>query len=235
MFIVKEQPKSIVTENYKILRTNIEYSSFDGGLKTILVTSSEPGEGKTTTAGNLAICLAQDNKRIVLIDCDLRRPMLHRRFKVSNDEGLSEIIIGKVSLEDSIKEVYTGLDIITAGKIPPNPSEMLGSNDMKELIDKLKEIYDYIILDSPPVLAVTDAQILSRKVDGTILVIKSTKTKKANVINAKELLDKVRGNIIGVVLNEVKIKNDKCYYYGKVTKNKKRSKRKKKTINEALT
>lgn len=235
MFIVKDQPKSIVAESYKTLRTNIEYYSFDEELKTILVTSSERGEGKTTTAGNLAICLAQDNKKVILVDCDLRRPMVHRRFKVSNDEGLSQIIIGKVSLEDSIKEVYTGLDIITAGKIPPNPSEMLGSKGIEELIDKLKEIYDYIILDSPPVLAVTDAQILSRKVNGTILVVKSAKTKKVNVVNAKELLSKVKANIIGIVLNEVKIKSSKYYYYGEVEKNKKRSKSKKKVINQALT
>lgn len=213
MFISEKEPQSVASESYRILRTNIEYSSFDKSLKTIVVTSSEANEGKTTTAGNLAISLAQNEKKVLLIDCDLRKGSLHRRFRVSNGEGLSEIIIGKSTVESAVKEVAKNLDIITTGNLPPNPSEMLGSNAMKVLINNFREVYDYIIFDTPPVLSVTDAQVLSGIVDGVLLVTSAEKTKRDNVINAKRLLDKVKANVIGVVFNKVDPKKTNYYSY----------------------
>lgn len=215
MFIVEKEPKSIAAESYRTLRTNIQYSSFDKDYKVIMVTSSEPGEGKSTTSGNLALCLAQGDKKVVLIDCDLRKPSIHKKFKVSNIVGLSDVIIGKEELVAALHRYNKNLVILTSGKIPPNPSEMLSSKAMTALIENLKENFDYIILDTPPVQAVTDSQILSTKADGSILVVRSEKTKKESVQNAIGLLKKVNANIIGTVLNGVdNSKNKYNYYYG---------------------
>lgn len=218
MFIVQEDPKSVGAEAYKTLRTNIQYSSFDKNTQVIIVTSSQPGEGKSTTAGNLALSMAQDGKKTILIDCDLRKPTVHKKFSITNTSGLSEVMVGKVELKDAMKEFNKNLTIITSGKIPPNPSEMLGSKNMKRFLVELRRHYDCIILDTPPVLAVTDAQILSRNADGMVLVIKSGYTKKDVVIKAKKQIDNVGGKIIGAILNAVDSKNSRnnyYYYYGK--------------------
>ncbi|MGG7178122.1 CpsD/CapB family tyrosine-protein kinase [Clostridium paraputrificum] len=213
MFIVEKKPKSIAAEAYRTLRTNIQYSSFDKEIRTIVITSSEPGEGKSTTAGNVALSFAQAAKRTIMIDCDLRKPSLHRKFKISNMIGLSDILIGKEKLEDVVHEYNEYLDILPSGKLPPNPSEMLGSKTMGRLIEALKDRYDIIILDTAPLQAVTDAQILSTKADGTILVVRAEKTKKESVLQAKGLLDKVGANVIGTVLNGVENSRKKYYYY----------------------
>ncbi|MGL4109668.1 CpsD/CapB family tyrosine-protein kinase [Clostridium sp. LP20] len=213
MFIVEKKPKSIGAEAYRTLRTNIQYSSFDKEIRTIVITSSEPGEGKSTTAGNVALSFAQAAKRTIMIDCDLRKPSLHRKFKISNMIGLSDILIGKEKLEDVVHEYNEYLDILPSGKLPPNPSEMLGSKTMGRLIEALKDRYDIIILDTAPLQAVTDAQILSTKADGTILVVRAEKTKKESVLQAKGLLDKVGANVIGTVLNGVENSRKKYYYY----------------------
>lgn len=214
MFIVEKEPKSIAAESYRTLRTNIQYSSFDKEYKVIVVTSSEQGEGKSTTSGNLALCMAQGDKKVVLIDCDLRRPSLHKKFKLSNLEGLSDIMIGKKDLNQVINRYNKNLVLITSGKIPPNPSEMLSSKAMSNLLDKLKADFDYIILDTPPVQAVTDSQILSTKADGTILVIRADRTRRESVQNAVSLLKKVNSHIIGTVLNGIDASRNKYYYYG---------------------
>ncbi|MFR9239373.1 MAG: CpsD/CapB family tyrosine-protein kinase [Clostridium baratii] len=213
MFVLEKKPKSVEAESYRILRTNIMYSSFDKKIKRILVTSSEPGEGKSTTSGNLALAFAQDEKKVILIDCDLRKPSLHKKFRISNNRGLSDVIIDRDKLNKCIQKRTEYLDILTAGKIPPNPSEMLGSQAMSSLLNELSNVYDVIILDSPPVLAVTDAQILSTKVDGTVLVVRAEKTKKDTVIAAKGVLDKVNANILGTVLNGGDKNKDNYYYY----------------------
>lgn len=213
MFIVEKKPKSISSEAYRTLRTNIQYSSFDKEIRTIVITSSEPGEGKSTTAGNLALSFAQGEKSVILVDCDLRKPSLHKKFKISNMIGLSDVIIGKERIEEVVEEHSEHLHILTSGKIPPNPSEMLGSKAMEVLLEKLRGKYDVIILDSAPLQAVTDAQILSTKADGTILVVRAEKTKKESVLQAKNLLDKVGANIIGTVLNGVENTRKKYYYY----------------------
>lgn len=213
VFTVENKPNSIVAESYKTLRTNIQYSSFDKKIKTIVVTSAEMDEGKSTVAENIALTFAQSEKKVVLIDCDLRKPSIHENLKVSNLVGISEVLLGKSILEDSVQQHNDNLCILTSGTIPPNPSEMLASSAMINLIEKLKEKYDIIVFDTPPLNLVTDAQILSTKVDGTILVVRATITKKDAVIEAKNLLDKVGANIIGTVLYAVKNTSEKQYYY----------------------
>ena len=213
MFILEKDPKSIAAESYRTLRTNIQYSSFDKEYKVIMVTSSEPGEGKSITSGNLALSFAQDGKKVLLVDCDLRKPSIHKKFKISNLIGLSDVLIGKEDLKAALHRYNENLVILTSGKIPPNPSEMLSSKAMSNLLEELKKIFDYIILDTPPVQAVTDSQILSTKADGTILVIRAEKTKKDSVQNAIGLLKKVNANIIGTVLNGIESSRNKYYYY----------------------
>lgn len=213
MFIVEKDPKSIASESYRTLRTNLQYSSFDENYKVIVVTSSEPGEGKSTTAGNLALSIAQGDKKVALIDCDLRKPSLHKKFGLSNTAGLSDVIVGKENISIVGHRYNNNLTVLTSGKIPPNPSEMLGSKSMKALIEALKKVFDYVILDTPPVQAVTDAQILSTRADGTLLVIRAEKTKKDSVINSVNLLKKVNANIIGTILNGVDAKSGSYYYY----------------------
>ena len=213
MFIVEKEPKSIAAESYRTLRTNIQYSSFDKEYKVIVITSSEPGEGKSTTAGNLALCMAQGDKKVILVDCDLRRPSIHKKFKVSNLAGLSDVIIGKSDLSKVMHRYNKNLVLLTSGKIPPNPSEMLSSKSMENFLEKLRENFDYVILDTPPVQAVTDSQILSTKADGTILVVRAERTKKESVNNAINLLKKVNANIIGTVLNGIDVSRSKYYYY----------------------
>ena len=213
MFIVEQEPKSIAAEAYRTLRTNIQYSSFDKEIRSIVVTSSEPGEGKSTVTGNLALSFAQDEKSVILIDCDLRRPTVHKNFKLSNEAGLSEVIVGKAKLEDAIQPYNENLHVITSGKIPPNPAEMLSSNVMTNLIKALKEKYDMVILDSAPLQAVTDAQILSTKVDGTVFVVRAERTKTDSVKESKSLLDQVGANIVGTVLHASTATKGKYYYY----------------------
>ncbi|WP_297423421.1 CpsD/CapB family tyrosine-protein kinase [Clostridium sp.] len=212
-FVVEKKPKSIVSEAYRTLRTNVQYSSFDKEIKAIVVTSAEAAEGKSTVSGNLALSFAQNDKKVIIVDCDLRKPSMHKNFKISNLSGLSEVLIGKENLENVIQSRNENLDILPSGKIPPNPSEMLSSIAMTKLIEKLKEKYDVVILDSAPLQAVTDAQILSTKADGTILVIRAQRTSRESVIEAKNLLTKVGANIIGTVLHAVENTRGKYYYY----------------------
>lgn len=213
MLIVEKNSKSISAEAYKTLRTNIQYSSFDKEIKTILITSTIPGEGKSTIAGNLALSFAQQDKKVLVIDCDLRKPSLHKIFKLSNLKGLSDIIVGNSDLEKAMYNYKDNFDILTSGKIPPNPSEILASNAMTALLEKLKTKYDIIIIDSAPLQAVTDAQIISNKVDGTLLVIRASVTKREAILQAKDLLNQVNAKILGVVLNGAENNSEKHYYY----------------------
>ena len=212
-FVVEDDPKAVAAESYRTLKTNIQYSSFDEKHRVMVVTSSTPGEGKSTTTGNLALALAEGESKVILIDCDMRKPTVHKKFHVSNEKGLSDVLIGKVDIMEAAHKYNKNLLVLTAGKIPPNPSEMLGSKTMKELLDRLKEVVDYIILDTPPVQAVADAQILSTRADGTLLVIKAGETKKEATENAINLLNKVNANVIGGILNGAEDRKNKTYYY----------------------
>lgn len=201
-------PGSIAAEAYRRLRTNILFSNADKETKIIAVTSAEPGEGKTTTAVNLAVVTAQAGYRTILLDCDLRKPSVHKFFKISNRYGISDLLIDSVNLKETAYSTEIGgLYFIPSGTKPPNPSELLASNKMKELIQRLKEQYDYIIIDTSPILLVTDAQLLSRYADGTLLVVSSRETDRVNAKRATELLKKVNAKILGVVINKVDSQN----------------------------
>ena len=214
MLIVERKPKSIEAEAYRSLRTNIQYSSFDNKYQTLVVTSANPGEGKTTVAGNLALALAQGESKVLLVDCDMRRPSIHKTFKISNTYGISDLLVGNKKLESVANKYNDNLSIVPAGKIPPNPAEMLASKVMTAFLEEMKNYFDYIVLDTPPLQAVTDAQVLSTKVDGSLIVVRAGVTKKDAVHNAVSIIKKVKGNIIGTVLNVAETKNDKYYYYG---------------------
>lgn len=214
MFVMEKAPKSIDAEAYRSLRSNIEYSSFDDEYRVIVVTSSVPGEGKSTTAGNLAIALAQSGNKVLLVDCDMRKPSIHKKFKISNAAGTAELLLRKKSFEEVANDYNENLTIITAGKIPPNPSEMLASRAMTAFIKEMKDEFKYIILDTPPLQAVTDAQVLSTKADGVLLVVRAGSTKKELVSNSVDLINKVHGKVIGTVLNGVENKRNNYYYYG---------------------
>ena len=214
MFIVEKKPKSVAAEAYRSLRTNIQYSSFDNKYQTLVVTSANPGEGKTTVAGNLALVLAQGESKVLLVDCDMRRPSIHKTFKISNTYGISDLLVGNKKLESVANKYNDNLSIVPAGKIPPNPAEMLASKAMTAFLEEMKNYFDYIVLDTPPLQAVTDAQVLSTKVDGSLIVVRAGVTKKDAVHNAVSIIKKVKGNIIGTVLNVAETKNDKYYYYG---------------------
>src|SRR5699024_10863124 len=190
----------------------------DKKLETIIVTSSTSDEGKSTISSNISSVMAQEDKKVLLIDCDLRKPKIHEIFRIRNGEGLTNILVGDKTLEE-VANRYVGLDnlhIITSGPIPPNPAELLGSNKMEEFIERVKKEYDRIILDTPPVGVVTDDAVLSRIVDGLILVAASGQTDIEDLVRGKELLNKAGSNIIGTVLNKVSIKNKSYYeyYYG---------------------
>lgn len=210
-----------VEEAYKTLRTNIRFSSLENKIQTIVVTSSIVGEGKTTTAMNLALVIAHGGHKTILIDCDQRKPRIHKVFEISNERGLSNLLIEEITLEQAIYRAKIddteseNLYILPSGPKPPNPSELLGSPRMNSLITMLKKNYEYIILDTPPVLIVTDAQIISQYADGCLLVVESGKTKIDDVAKAKSLLFNVNAKIIGVVLNKVKLERKRHYndYY----------------------
>ena len=214
MFVMEKAPKSIDAEAYRSLRSNIEYSSFDDEYRAIVVTSSVPGEGKSTTSGNLALSLAQSGNKVLLVDCDMRKPSIHQKFKISNMSGTAELLLRKESFEDVANFYNENLTIITAGKIPPNPSEMLSSRAMTAFIKEMKKEFKYIILDTPPLQAVTDAQVLSTKADGVLIVVRAGSTKREMVLNSVDLIKKVHGKIIGTVLNGVENKKNNYYYYG---------------------
>lgn len=208
-------PKSPVSESYRTLRTNIQFSAIDQPMKVLMVASASVGEGKTTTVTNLAVTYAQEGKKVLLIDTDLRRPSLHHVFQQSNRAGLTSAILNQQLLTDVIRETSVdNLYLITSGPIPPNPSEILGSGRMHMLIDELKGMFDVILFDTPPVLPVTDSLIVSSYCDGVILVVHAGKMKKEIVKKAKASLDHVKARILGVVLNnKERSKNEGQYYY----------------------
>lgn len=211
--IAHSSPKSPITEQYRLIRSNIHFSSGNSKIKSIVVTSPEPSAGKTTTAINLAIVLAQQGKQVLLVDADLRRPSIHYAFDVSNLHGLTSVLAKKISLDGAInKTLVPNLDILTSGSIPQNPSELLGSDTTKTLIEEIKSLYEYVVFDTPPVLAVTDPQIMANKCDGVVMVVSSGKTSIDGAVKAKDLLEKAKGQLLGVVVNEVKAKSAVYHY-----------------------
>ena len=207
-------PKSVISEQYRTIRTNIEYSNVDQDKKTILVTSSDKNEGKTTTVSNLAVSFANLNKKILLIDCDLRNPSIHKMFRLNNIYGLTDILAKDRAVDKCIQETeLENLYVLTAGAIPPNPAEILSSEKMKNLIEDLKNIYDYIFIDTPPIGLVTDAGVLSSFTDGVVLVVKSESVEKKYLEETKKKLDAVDARILGAILNSYKSEQKDYNYY----------------------
>ena len=197
-------------ESFKSLRTNLNFIAATEKLNTFILTSAIPGEGKSNTAINLAITLAEDNKSVVVVDCDLRKPSLNRYLKLGrNFKGLTDILTGNATVEDALIQFEDlGIHVLTAGAVPPNPSEMLSAEPMQKLVEDLKGAFDYVILDTPPVSVVTDAAILGRYADGALLCVRSDYAPKETVQLAKERLTAVGVRILGVVLTGFDAKND---------------------------
>lgn len=212
MFVTKKIPRSLSVEAYRSLRTSIKFSLIDKPIKTIVVTSSLAGEGKSTVVGNLAYSLSQDGARVLVIDCDLRKPSIHENFLLANEKGLTDVLFGKSDLKGVTKKIKDSLFFITAGTILPNPPEILGSKEMENLIKELKINFDYIIIDTPPILPVSDTLLLASKADATLIVVKARKTKEKIVKESYERLIEAKANVIGTVLNESDKSLDNKYY-----------------------
>lgn len=205
------EPRSQNAEAYRMLRTNISFSSVDKPIRMIVVTSPSPSEGKSITAANLAVTMAQAGYRTVLVDCDLRKPTQQKVFNISNDVGLTNALLSHASLKSFLRPSRVeNLSVMTTGPLPPNPAELLGSRSMNTLLNTLQSETDIIVVDTPPVLAVTDAAILARGADGVLLVVDSGKTKRDSAMRAKEVLEQAGARLLGVVLNRL---NTNASYY----------------------
>jgi succinoglycan biosynthesis transport protein ExoP len=213
--IAMEQPRSPIAEAFRTIRTNLQYSTLDKPVKTLLVTSSVPVEGKSVAAANLAVVLAQAGLRTLLIDADLRRPSAHKLFRLPNQSGLSNALLRDgASANGHLQMTETeNLRVLTSGPIPPNPSELLGSRKMQELLDRLKTEQDVIVLDSSPVLAVTDSSVLATQVDGVVLVTQAGSTRRQAALRSRDTLRKVGGNIVGAIVNRIPRGAGSGYYY----------------------
>jgi len=213
--VTAAHPRSPISEAYRVLRTNLQFSSLDNPATTLLVTSAGPLEGKTTTAANLGVAMAQAGKRVILVDADLRRPVLHKIFDLPNAVGLTTMFIKDgLDIEEALSPTEVdGLRVLTSGPLPPNPSELLGSQRMESIIERLKDNADVILFDSPPVLAVADASVLATKVVGVLLVVDSGRARSDVCRKGKEALAQVGANILGVALNKVAAGSAAYYYY----------------------
>ncbi|MBI2849172.1 MAG: CpsD/CapB family tyrosine-protein kinase [Chloroflexi bacterium] len=217
--ITQWSPRSPIAEAYRQLRTNIQFSALDRPLQTLLVTSTNPEEGKSTVLANLSITFAQTGSKVILVDCDLRRPSLHRYFGLKDSAGLTNLVVDSAAKQLPLQDSgIPNLLILPSGPLPPNPSEILGSRRMTEVIEQLKTEADYVFFDSPPVVAVTDAAVLAPRVDGVLLVVYAGKTKRDLAQKAKTLLDKVNANLLGVVLNNVRYDASLHRYYAEQEK-----------------
>lgn len=211
--ITAVEPKNVVAEQFRTVRTNIDFSSIDRELKTILFTSSDVSEGKSTISANTAVTWAQQGKKVLFIDADLRRPTLHTTFGLTNTQGLSTILVNNEDYRSiAVQSVIDNLTVITSGPVPPNPAELLNSSRMKAFLKSVQAEFDLVVLDVPPLLSVTDTQILAANVDGVILVVRQGVAQRASVKRATELLNIVHANVLGYVLNDVAPKNG--YGYG---------------------
>ena len=219
--VVNYSPKSSFSESIKTVRTNLQFSLVNKDIKTILLTSPEPGDGKSFVSANLAIAFTQENKKVLIIDADLRKGRQHRIFKVHNDKsrGYSNLILS--SKDDNTLNKFIvptevkNLDLLPTGAFPPNPSELLLSSNNKELMDKLREMYDIIIVDCAPVLGLNDSLVMTRFTDINIVVVTKRKTKMESLEEVKKNFEKVGAKVNGVIINKVKQKDISYYgYYG---------------------
>lgn len=202
-------------ESFRQLRTNLQFANAASHAKTILVTSSLPGEGKSTTAANMAIASAQSGLAVCLVDADLRRPMINEYLGLDRNAGLTTALVGSADVESLLQHWgESDLFVLTSGQIPPNPSELLGSDQMKDLIDRLERTFDIIIVDAPPLLPVTDAAVLSQHVGGVVVVVGSQKTRRTDLEKSLSSLNLVGSNVLGLILNRLPVKGPDAYAYG---------------------
>lgn len=211
--LLSEESPFAIQEAYKTIRTNIMFSLPEEKCKKIVVTSSVQAEAKSTTVVNLGIAFAQNNSRVLVIDCDLRRPVISSQLNVAQTPGLSNYLVGLCRAEDAIRHLSNGLDVIPSGDIPPNPSELLGSEKMQKLLKSLEDSYEYILIDSPPVTAVSDAVILANQTSGVIVIARQGFATQETVSETLEKLRFSEANILGFILTDVK--NEKRRHFGK--------------------
>ncbi|TEB13919.1 Tyrosine-protein kinase YwqD [Pelotomaculum sp. FP] len=208
------RPKSAIAEAFRTLRTNISFSSSNGLNRTILVTSPGPEDGKSTVTSNLGVVITQAKSHVLIIDCDLRKPVMHKYFDLDNRVGLTNLLVQDLALDEAVNATgVEGLHVITSGPIPPNPSELLGSAKMAEILARVSAEYDMVLLDAPPVIAVTDAVLLAPMVDSVLLVLKSGSSRIEMARAARDQLQKANAKSIGVVLNEARMHGDGYYRY----------------------
>jgi non-specific protein-tyrosine kinase len=211
--ITLANPRSAVAEAYRTLRTNIQLSSIDEALRTLLVTSAGPDEGKSTTLANLGVAFAQAGHRTILVDSDLRRPSLHGLFGIPNDQGLTTMLLQDDAPAPLVETPIEGLRLLPSGPVPPNPSELLASRRLEGAIARLVGDADLVLFDSPPALAVSDAAVLSRRVDGVVLVVSAGRTRREHAARARQVLERAGARLLGVVLNNAS-PEDAVYSYG---------------------
>lgn len=213
--ITLTDPRSSVAEAYRTLRTNIEFSSIDAPLRTLLVTSSAPDEGKSVTLANLAVAMADGDQRVIAVDADLRRPSLHLLFSLENERGFSTMFREESAFEQPpLQEVAgTSLQVLTSGPLPPIPSQILNSKKMDAVLAQLTGLADVVLFDAPPLIAVSDASLLASKVDGVLLVVKAGTTKREHVLAAKDRLEKVNARLVGSVLANAPLDTSLQRYY----------------------
>jgi protein-tyrosine kinase len=221
--VVLEDSRSFPAEAYRVLRTNLHYANPDAPLKRVLVTSTAPGEGKSTTLANLAVTLAQTERSMLVVDADLRRPVVHEMFRVKSAPGLTSYLAGDALLEAVVSKTHVpNLSVVPSGPTPPNPAELLASRRMREFVETMSERYDVLLFDSPPVLAVTDACALASMMDGVIFVIGSGKIAQAAMRRAHDQIVAAQGRVLGAVVNQFDARAVDGYsrsyyrkYYGK--------------------
>ncbi|MEB6341996.1 polysaccharide biosynthesis tyrosine autokinase [Mammaliicoccus sciuri] len=209
------KPKAVVSEKFRGIRSNILFSTADNDVQTLLITSDKPASGKSTMSANIAITYAQAGFKTLIIDGDMRKPTQHYIFNKSNIKGLSNVIINNNSFDEAVHDTdIENLDVLMSGPIPPNPSELIGSSNMKDLFDELKTKYDFILIDTPPVNTVTDAQLFGELTKNAVYVVDVESNNRESVKKGKDLLEKSGTKILGVVLNKAPLdKSSSTYYY----------------------
>lgn len=216
--VALRHPRSPASEAYRLLRTNLHFAGLGSRVRVLLVTSPGAAEGKSTTVANLGVTLAQAGRRVVVVDADLRRPRMHGLFGVTAARGLTHLLVGEdcveAALEGTVRPTaLPGLSVLPCGPIPPNPAELLGGARCDQVLAALRERFDLVLVDSPPVLAVTDALLLARRADGVVMVLRQGETPRAAAREAREALERAGGRVLGAVLNGVRPEGGEYRYY----------------------